>query len=368
MKIVCVVGARPNFVKIAPLLKAFKSETSIESTLIHTGQHYDKTMSDTFFEDLKIGSPEVHFNVGSASHITMIAKVMMSAEEYFLSAQQDLIVVVGDVNSTLAIALAGTKLGIPIAHVEAGLRSNNWSMPEESNRVLTDRLSDLLFTPTEGDSQNLIDEGIDKQKIHMVGNIMIDTLYDGLKAIGDGREVFRKIPEVTEKYILVTLHRPECVDNIENLSRIIDAFESIQKKCPIIWPMHPRTKITVKDFGLESRIEKIRNLIIIEPLGYYDFLSLMKNSFMVLTDSGGIQEETTVLGIPCLTLRQDTERPITVSEGTNKLVGLDLDRIIDSASKLLDDNDTNGKIPNLWDGNTSNRITEIILSWFSNKS
>ena len=238
MKITSIVGTRPNFVKIAPLLRSFNTEKDIESTLLHTGQHYDKFMSDVFFEDLRIDKPRVHFNVGSGSHLKVIAKIMVKAEEHFTSSPTDLIVVVGDVNSTLAIALAGNKMGIPIAHVEAGLRSRNWNMPEETNRILTDRLSELLLTPTKEDSENLIDEGIEEEKIHFVGNIMIDSLFDSLERIGDGSEVLDRYSINGAKYGLITLHRPECVDNKENLISILDAFEAIQQNIKLIWPQN----------------------------------------------------------------------------------------------------------------------------------
>jgi len=324
-------------------------------------------MSDVFFEDLRIDKPNVHFNVGSGSHLKVIAKIMVRAEEHFMSSPTDLIVVVGDVNSTLAIALAGNKMGIPIAHVEAGLRSRNWNMPEETNRILTDRLSELLLTPTKEDSRNLIDEGIEEEKIHLVGNIMIDSLFDSLERIGDGSEVLDRYSVNGAKYGLITLHRPECVDNKENLKAILDAFNAIQKNIKLIWPLHPRTRKTIHEFGLNDSLKELSNVHVVEPVGYHHFLSLMKNSFMVLTDSGGIQEETTALGISCLTLRNETERPITVTEGTNEVVGMDTARIIESVNELLSGKHVKGGIPELWDGKTAGRITRVLQSWWQSK-
>ena len=363
LKIVCIVGARPNFVKIPSLIKEFKAASSISSYLVHTGQHYDGFMSDVFFSDLYIEKPDVFFGVGAGTPIWQIANIMIKGEEYLKELEPDLMVVVGDVNSTLAMSLVGKKMGIPVAHVEAGLRSRNWLMPEESNRVLTDRLSELLFTPTEEDTQNLLDEGIDKDKIFMVGNIMIDSLLINIEKAPDREVILKKLNISAASYSLVTLHRPECVDNKEQLSNVISAFDKIQGEVSIIWPIHPRTRKNLSEFGLLERLNKMPDLTLLEPLGYLEFLSLMKNALFVMTDSGGIQEETTVLNVPCLTLREETERPITVTQGTNEVVGLAEKNIIEAAIDLIGGKKMESKIPKYWDGNTSKRIVKRILEW-----
>ena len=363
MKVVTVVGARPNFVKLPSLVKELKKRSSITSTLIHTGQHYDGFMSDVFFSDLDIEKPDIFFGVKQGSQVSQIANIMLKAEESLVDLKPDLIIVLGDVNSTLALALTGNKMGIPIAHVEAGLRSGNWNMPEESNRVITDRLSELLFTPTHLDSQTLLDEGIESSKIFMVGNIMIDSLLKNLDKASDRESILKKLNLEDTNFALLTLHRPECVDNKEKLSNVIFSISEIQEKINVIWPLHPRTRKNLEDFELFIKIEKMKNLKLIKPLGYLDFLSLMKNASFVLTDSGGIQEETTVLGIPCLTIREETERPITVSLGTNNVVGLEKDNIIKAANELLNGKKINGEIPEYWDGNSSVRIVNKILEW-----
>lgn len=358
-----MVGARPNFIKIAPLIKEMRNESSISPLLLHTGQHYGNSMSDSFFQDLDIKEPDIDLGIGSDTNVSLIARIMIEAEKYLIENRPDLIVLAGDVNSTLAMALVGNKMEIPVAHIESGLRSRNFGMQEEYNRIITDRLSELLFTTTEQDSQNLLDEGIDENKIFFVGNIMIDTLLQNLEKVSARDSVIQEMNLEKQNYALITLHRPECVDIFELFNKVLDAFEKIQNKITLIWPLHPRTKKTIQEFNLQDKIESMSNLKIVEPVGYLDMLVLMSNSSFVMTDSGGLQEETTVLGVPCLTLRKDTERPITVSMGTNEVVGMDTTAIISSAQKLISGNKINGNIPPLWDGNTAKRIIDIILQW-----
>ena len=360
MKIACVVGTRPNFVKISSFLRELSNHKNIQSILIHTGQHYDKSMSESFFSDLEINNPDVYFGVGSKTNLNQFGTIIISAEHYFLTNKPDLIVVVGDVNSTLAVALVGAKLNIPVAHIEAGLRSRNWNMPEELNRVLTDRISELLLTPTGEDSLNLLNEGISKDKIHFVGNIMIDTLMFNLSKISDKNGLLTKYGISEREYVLLTLHRSECVDNRENLEEVLSAIAEISEKIRIIFPLHPRTKKNIQKYDLMNILSGASNLSAIKPLGYLDFLTLMKNAKFIMTDSGGIQEESTVLGLPCLTLREETERPITVKIGTNQVVGIKKTTIIPKALDLLEGRRISGEIPKFWDGKTANRIVEVI--------
>ena len=363
IKILNVVGARPNFIKIAPLIKEMRNESSISPLLLHTGQHYGNSMSGSFFRDLDIKEPDIDLGIGSDTNVSLIARIMIKAEKYLIENRPDIIVLAGDVNSTLAMALVGNKMEIPVAHIEAGLRSRNFGMQEEYNRIITDRLSEFLFTPTEQDSQNLLDEGIDDNKIFLVGNIMIDSLLQNSEKASGRESILQEVNLEKHNYALITLHRPECVDIFEVFNEVLDAFEIIQSEIPLIWPLHPRTKKTIQEFKLQDKIDSMSNLKIVEPVGYLDMLALMINSSFVMTDSGGLQEETTVLGIPCLTLRNDTERPITVSMGTNKVVGTDTSAIISSAQKLISGNIVNGEIPPLWDGNTARRIVDTFLKW-----
>ena len=357
------MGARPNFIKIAPIIKEMGREHSISPLLLHTGQHYGNTMSGAFFKDLDIKEPDIDLGAGSDTHVSQIARIMIEAEKYLAENRPDLLVLVGDVNSTLAMALVGNKMGIPICHIEAGLRSRNLSMPEEYNRIITDRLSELLFTPTEEDTQNLLDENIDGNRIFMVGNIMIDSLLLNVEKASSREAILHDLKVEKQKYALITLHRPECVDIFELFHEVLNAFERIQKDITLVWPLHPRTKKTIKEFNLQKKIDEMPNLKIIEPVGYLDMLMLMKNSSFVMTDSGGLQEETTVLGIPCLTLRNETERPVTVTIGTNKVVGTNAAIIISSAEKLISGNKVEGNIPPLWDGKTAKRIVDKIVEW-----
>lgn len=390
MKIILVAGARPNFMKIAPLVRAIEGHNSlvtsagtiIEYLLVHTGQHYDFNMSDSFFKDLKLPQPHIYLGVGSGTHAEQTGKVMMAFERILFKEKTDLVVVVGDVNSTLACTLAAVKLNIPVAHVEAGLRSFDRRMPEEINRLVTDALSTYLFTPSPDGDENLLREGISRDKIYRVGDIMVDSLLfhldeakrsDILPRLGLVKERAGN-PDSVVPYALLTLHRPSNVDEEKSFQRIVAALESIGKKIPIIFPVHPRTKKQLVILGLKEKIRfhNIQERVDLsspgihglDPLGYLDFLSLMTRAKLVLTDSGGIQEETTVLGIPCLTLRDTTERPITIKEGTNVLVWNDTEKIVEEAFKILEGRGKKAKIPEYWDGKTAERIVKILVEQY----
>ena len=359
MKIACVVGARPNFMKIAPLLAAMEEYPDLDPLLVHTGQHYDYEMSQVFFEELEIPEPDVYMGVGSSSHAVQTGKIMMSFEEVVIEHKPDLVLVVGDVNSTLACALVSSKLHIPIAHVEAGIRSFDRTMPEEINRVLTDAISDYLLTPVEHANENLRKEGIPEDKIFLVGDVMMDTLLKYReKASSNG--ILDRLGLEGDSYALMTLHRPSNVDVKSNFVNILDALAEIQKRIKIIFPIHPRTKARMGEFGLSDMISGMKNLEIIEPIGYLGFIGLMMNARFVMTDSGGMQTETTVLNIPCLTMRENTERPETLKTGTNTLVGSDTQLIIRESERILDGNSRTGVYPELWDGNTASRIVEVL--------
>lgn len=359
MLVVYVVGARPNFIKISPMMRAMKRRGSFESVLVHTGQHYDDNMSKNFFRDLELPEPDLHLGVGSGSQAWQTAEIMNRFEKVLAELNPDLVLVVGDVNSTLACSLVAAKRGIPVTHIEAGLRSFDRTMPEEINRLVTDQLSDYLFTTCVEANDNLRREGIGEEKIFFVGNVMVDSLLVNLEQAKQSG-ILNRLSMEREKYIVVTLHRPSNVDNRETLGNILHGLNTIQQEAPVIFPAHPRTLKQIKEFGLSGQIAEMTDLHLIEPLGYLDFLSLMSQSKLVLTDSGGIQEETTVLGIPCLTLRENTERPVTVTEGTNTIVGSDPNRIVDEAMKVLDGHGKVGRIPKLWDGKASERIVAIL--------
>ncbi|MFA5070045.1 MAG: UDP-N-acetylglucosamine 2-epimerase (non-hydrolyzing) [Patescibacteria group bacterium] len=361
IKITSIVGARPNFMKIAPLTREFARLKIIEHLLIHTGQHYDREMSGNFFKDLGIRTPDFNLNVGSGSHAVQTANIMIELEKIFIQEKPNLIVVVGDVNSTVAASLTASKLHIPIAHVEAGLRSYDRDMPEEINRIITDQLSDFLFTTEPEAKNNLIKEGIKASKIFFVGNIMIDTLIYNLKK-AKKLSPLKKYGLDLNKYSVVTLHRPGNVDNKKTLTNILGAFSVIQKDIPIVWPVHPRTKNMIKKFKLTPLLKKQKNIYLLPPISYLEFLSLMANAKFVMTDSGGIQEETTALKIPCLTIRENTERPITITQGTNVLAGIKMDNIVKQSQKITKNRGKRGKIPHYWDGKTAGRITEIIIN------
>lgn len=362
LKVINVVGARPNFMKVAPLVDAMKRrEREFAPLVVHTGQHYDQLMSDAFLRDLELPRPDVCLEVGSASQAQQTAAIMQKFEPVLLHEKPDWVVVVGDVNSTFACALVAVKLGVRVAHVEAGLRSRDRTMPEEINRLLTDQLADLLFTPSQDGDENLLAEGVPAQRIRFVGNIMIDSLFKYLERAQ--QSPIREQLNLNKKdYAVLTLHRPSNVDNGENFAGIIKALATIAERLPIIFPVHPRTRKTIAALGLGPAVEKIKGLTLIEPLGYLDFLGLYSNAKLVLTDSGGLQEETTALGIPCLTLRDNTERPVTVSMGTNRVVGIKTDRIIEAAMKALDHAPVSGSTsaPPLWDGRTADRIVEAL--------
>lgn len=364
LKVINVVGARPNFMKVAPIMEAMKRRiTQFTPLLVHTGQHYDNSMSAAFFQDLGLQEPDVHLEVGSASHARQTAAVMERFEPVLLRAQPDWVLVVGDVNSTLACALVCVKIGIKVAHVEAGLRSRDRSMPEEINRLLTDQIADLLFTPSEDAGANLLSEGIPKERIRFVGNIMIDSLRKSLER-AESSSIREDLALDKREYAVLTLHRPSNVDDPKTFSRILSALEKIATRLPVIFPIHPRTRKMIGEFGLEARLRAAENLRIIEPLGYLDFLKLYSDACLVLTDSGGIQEETTVLGIPCLTLRETTERPITVTMGTNTIVGSNTEKIIQAAFAALNSpQNTSLNIPPLWDGQTAERILDAVIEY-----
>ena len=363
-KVLSVVGTRPNFIKIAPLVKETKKRKEIRHVLVHTGQHYDKAMSKLFFDDLEIPKPDVNLGVGSSSDVTQTAKIMMKFEKVLMKEKPNLVIVVGDVNSTFAAAITARKCGIKVAHVESGLRSFDLSMPEETNRILTDHISDFLFTTEESANKNLINEGIDKNNIYFVGNVMIDTLLKH-KEKAQKSPILKKLNLKKGNYAALTLHRPSNVDDEDSLKYILSILDAIQRKIKIIFPMHPRTLKNIKKFNLFQNLKNQKNLIITEPLGYLDFLSLMSNSKFIMTDSGGIQEETTVLGIPCITMRNNTERPVTVERGTNILVSTDRIKILEAANNILKGATFKAKIPPLWDGKAAKRIVQVILKNFS---
>lgn len=396
MKVLIVAGARPNFMKVAPIIQEMnKYPQEINYILVHTGQHYDREMSEIFFEDLNIPRPHIYLGVGSGSHAEQTAKIMMAFERVILQEQPGVVVLVGDVNSTLACAVVAAKINYPIsnpndaklsprkpfiAHVEAGLRSFDRTMPEEINRIVTDSLSDFLFTTSRDANENLINEGIPREKIFFVGNVMIDTLLKYLE-IAKKSPILEKLGlgttsgvnsewKINRNYAVLTLHRPSNVDNYTTFSRIVEALTEVGRQMPIIFPIHPRTYNQIKAYGFERYFKFISvnnsylvgsGINCIDSLGYLDFLQLVTHSKLVLTDSGGLQEETTVLGIPCLTIRENTERPVTISQGTNVLVGTDKNKIVFEATNAINGHKRGRKIPELWDGKAAQRIVEILL-------
>lgn len=359
MKIVHVVGARPNFMKIAPVMRALSGHSNMAQLLVHTGQHYDYAMSDIFFSDLGMPFPDLHLGVGSGSHAEQTAKVMVEFEKICSAEKPDLVVVAGDVNSTVACALDCAKLLIPCAHIEAGLRSFDMTMPEEVNRLVTDRIASMLFTPSADGDANLLREGIESQRIFRVGNVMIDTLLHHLPHARATR-VAERAGLGVGTYAVLTLHRPSNVDDPRVLNGLLGAIASIAKELPVVFPIHPRTQKRLEEHGLASRIAAAPGLRVCDPLGYLEFLGLTSGARLVLTDSGGLQEETTALGIPCLTLRENTERPVTVEEGTNTLVGMDPARILTEARAVLSGHGKNGRVPALWDGRAAERVAAVI--------
>ena len=366
MNIVLVGGARPNFVKIAALSQAFRAfkrahpRSKFTVRIVHTGQHYHFMLVDKFFKDLNIPRPYQNLGVGSASHATQTAKIMTAFEKFLLKNPTDLVIVFGDVNSTLACSLVAAKMEIPVAHVESGLRSFDRTMPEEVNRMLTDAISDYLFTSCEDANRNLLKEGIAREKIFFVGNVMVDTLLTYLRK-ASGSSVEQRLG-LQRPYSILTLHRPSNVDQDHSLLEIIKALEEIQKKIKIVFPVHPRTARRLQNGRIGKKINTLSNLLIVPAMGYLDFIHLMKHAKLVMTDSGGIQEETTVLGVPCLTLRENTERPVTINEGTNVLAGKSSKRIVKLASNILHYSTHEGKLryPVRWDGKAACRIVDIL--------
>ncbi|MCF6236490.1 MAG: UDP-N-acetylglucosamine 2-epimerase (non-hydrolyzing) [Gammaproteobacteria bacterium] len=364
--IFCIVGARPNFMKIAPIMAALETTEGLHAKLVHTGQHYDVAMNLQFFEQLGIPTPDVDLEVGSGSHAVQTAEVMKRFEP-LIDDEKDLaaILVVGDVNSTIACALVAAKKGVPVIHVEAGLRSYDRAMPEEINRVLTDQLSDLLFITERSAIDNLKREGIDSSRVHFTGNVMIDTLMRNLPQATALDKILENVDNKSavldseEGYAVLTLHRPSNVDDPVVLKSLLEAVAEISQKLPVIFPVHPRTLSCIKEFSYGSLINSER-IIQLPPLGYLDMLGLMAKARMVLSDSGGIQEETTALGVPCVTLRENTERPITVEEGTNIVVGSDHDKIIKAVNDIFTTGGKTGRIPEYWDGKSALRIAKII--------
>lgn len=353
MKALHVVGARPNFMKAAPVIAAL-ARRGVDQMLVHTGQHYDAAMSDVFFQHLGLPEPDVNLNVGSGSHAVQTAEVMTRIEPVILEKKPDWVLVYGDVNSTVAAALVCAKLLVRVAHVEAGLRSNDRTMPEEINRIVTDRIADLLFTPSQDGDENLAAEGVARERIRFVGNVMIDTLVK-LRPVALERWQSQWASVAgAERFALLTLHRPANVDDAAKLGEIIGAIGDIAREIPIIFPIHPRTRQVLQ--GIDAALPA--KLRLIDPLGYLDFLALQERAAFVITDSGGVQEETTYLGVPCLTLRPNTERPVTVTLGTNVLIGSDLDLLRTEARKAMEGRWKSGSIPPLWDGHAADRIAD----------
>ena len=350
MHILHVVGARPNFMKAAPVLHALRTRPGMRQTLVHTGQHYDKNLSDVFFSQLEIPAPDVNLGVGSSTHVRQTADIMTGFEPVLLDRKPDVVLVYGDVNSTVAAALVCAKLLVPVAHVEAGLRSFDRTMPEEVNRIVTDRLADLLFTPSEDGDENLLREGVSPKKIHRVGNVMIDSLVRLLPAAA--RCPTNGFPN---HFALVTLHRASNVDDAETLKSILDSLLTVSEQLEVVFPVHPRTRARIAEFGIA-----IDKLHLLEPVPYIEFLALQRRATAVITDSGGIQEETTYLQVPCLTLRNNTERPITITMGTNTLVGQDSRKLASELSAIVEGRSKRGSIPPLWDGHAAERIAAVL--------
>jgi UDP-N-acetylglucosamine 2-epimerase (non-hydrolysing) len=355
-KITAVVGARPNYMKVAPVWRELERHERLSRSLIHTGQHYDANMSKIFFDELSLPKPDVYLGVGSGPHGEQTAKVMIELEKAFTADPPDLLVVVGDVNSTMAGALVAAKMGIPVAHVEAGLRSFDRAMPEEINRMVTDIVADLLFTTEPSAEKNLLREGVDPAKIRFVGNVMIDSLLF-YRPIAERSTILDELSLEPGRYGLVTLHRPSNVDDPQGLGGILGVFDELGGACPLVFPIHPRTRKIMETNKLSVRPDRLR---VLDPVGYLDFVKLMMHARLVLTDSGGIQEETTALGVPCLTIRENTERPITVEIGTNRLVGVSPEKILAEARAVLAGRTNAGRVPELWDGRASGRIVRAI--------
>src|SRR5256714_1756264 len=360
LKIINIVGARPNLPKIAPLIREMRRHPEIEPILVHTGQHYDEKLSNIFFRDMGIPAPDINLEVGSGSHAAQTAEVLRRIDPVLTDLRPDLVLVVGDVNSTVAVSLAASKLRIPVAHVEAGLRSFDRTMPEEINRVLTDAIADYLFVTEEDAIDHLLKEGRPRGSIHFVGNVMIDSLRNFLPMAQKsriGNDLGLISDDTWRRFAVLTLHRPSNVDSIEKLNELLGAIDAIAAQIPVIFPIHPRTQQRLAQSGITHHPQ----LRVIEPIGYLDFLCLLSKAALVLTDSGGIQEETTALGVPCLTLRENTERPVTVSQGTNVLVGTNRSKIVAETEQILRGDRKRGRTPPLWDGHAAERIVKILL-------
>ena len=363
MKLMLIAGARPNFMKIAPLTREIARHPQIEPLLVHTGQHYDEKMSDLFFRQLGLPEPDVNLGVGSGSHTIQTANLMLRFEPVLLEHQPGAVLVVGDVNSTIACGLVAVKLGVPLIHVEAGLRSGDRGMPEEINRILTDAISDLLFCTEQAGVDNLLREGVDPARVHLVGNVMIDTLLQNRERFAQS-PVLEQLGLEPERYAVVTLHRPSNVDDPGILAGLLEAIAVVQSEQPVVFPVHPRTRARLGEFGLGERIEAMPGLRLVDPVGYLDFQRLVSAARVVLTDSGGIQEETTVLGVPCLTLRANTERPVTISNGSNRLVGMGTADIVDAYREVMQGPVRISRVPPLWDGRAAERIVAEIRRRF----
>lgn len=370
----CIAGARPNFVKIAPVLRALKAG-GLNTRLIHTGQHYDSAMSEVFFTELQIPEPDINLGVGSGSGTVQTAQIMMNLEKVLLASRPDMLLVVGDVNSTLAAALVAAKLLIPITHVEAGLRSGDWTMPEEVNRVITDRLSDLLLT-TERDAEDRLQrEGVPRDRIHFVGNVMIDSLLASLARAPSVEATLAELgasslflgDAMSMGFGLVTLHRPSNVDDPARLAELLETLTDISGSLPLVFAIHPRTRSRMAENGLSGLLDDPR-ILTTPPLPYLQTIALMKGSRLVITDSGGVQEETTALGVPCLTVRDTTERPITITQGTNTLVGLSTVALKSAVMAVLDTGGKRGRVPELWDGRAAERVTDRIAGYLALKA
>jgi UDP-N-acetylglucosamine 2-epimerase (non-hydrolysing) len=362
LRIVVVAGARPNFVKIAPLLAAFEARGGFRPLLVHTGQHYDETMSRVFFDELGIPRPDLNLEVGSGTHAAQTADIMTRFEPVLLRESPDLVIVVGDVNSTLACSVTAKKLHVGVAHVEAGLRSFDETMPEEINRKVTDAVSDLLFVSERSGLANLANEGVPAERVHFVGNVMIDTLL-ACRERARERAAPSALGLTPGEYVLLTLHRPANVDDPAVLDRILSAVERVAERAVVVFPAHPRTRAALAASGIGDRLAAGGRVRVTDPLGYLDFLGLLSDAMAVLTDSGGIQEETTVLDVPCLTLRENTERPVTVEQGTNELVGRDPERILSGFARILKGERRAAGAPELWDGRAARRIADTLASW-----
>jgi UDP-N-acetylglucosamine 2-epimerase (non-hydrolysing) len=363
MKLILVAGARPNFMKIAPITRELRRHPEIQPMLVHTGQHYDEKMSELFFRQLGLPEPDVNLEVGSGGHATQTASIMTSFEPVLLQQRPDAVLVVGDVNSTIACGLVAVKLGVPLIHVEAGLRSGDRTMPEEINRILTDAISDLLFCTEQAGVDNLHREGVAPERVHLVGNVMIDTLMQNRDRFGESTAVedFGLTPE---GYAVLTLHRPSNVDDAAIFGGLLDALEVVQADQPVIFPVHPRTRARLAGFGFGPRLERMPNLRLIDPVGYLDFQRLVSSARLVLTDSGGIQEESTALGVPCLTLRGNTERPATILQGSNHLVGMQPEAIVSVYREVMTAPSRVSRRPPLWDGHAAERLVAVIRAHF----